>query len=318
MTAPRPLVSIGIPVYNGELSIREALNALVAQSYDNLELIISDNASTDLTGEICEEYATKDSRVKYFRNSVNIGLYANYRRALSLATGEYFIWAAVDDLKPPKAIEQCVNALSRNHRAVIAHGIVLVRAPGADELFEFPNVVQASDQNAAARIRRFARGIEHNAMIYGLYRLNVLKQATFGNHMGQDYLLCLQMCLLGEIEYVGVPMIIFSYRHPAPTKEPMYVDGAITLGTLFSANRLQRRKCWTVLIVGVYYLATRGDVSFGERLRAVWAHINSHCSLYRLRLAKELVFQLFQPIAWLTTLARRRFTAVRSALANRA
>jgi glycosyltransferase involved in cell wall biosynthesis len=300
-------------VYNGEGLVRDALDALLGQTYDNLELIISDNASTDRTGEICQEYATKDRRIKYYRNPMNVGVYANYRRLVTLATGEYFMWAAVDDLKPPDAIERCVNALSRNHRAVMAHGIVLVRAPGADDLVEFPNAVQATDKNAAARIRLFTRGIEHNAMLYGLYRLNALKQATFGSHMGQDYLLCLQMCLLGEVEYVGVPLIVFRQRQTAPMA-PMYLEVPLTLGNILTANRLQRRKCWTVLLLGSYYLASRGNVSFAERLGAIAAHITAFCSLYRSRLAKEVVFQLFQPIAWLSTLvwrlARQRSTAL--------
>ena len=304
ITAQRPLVSIGIPVFNGEDFVRQALDALLAQTYDNLELIISDNASTDRTGEICQEYATRDPRIKYIRNPSNVGLYANYRRVVSLATGEYFMWAAVDDLKPSDAIEGCVNALSRNQRAVMAHGIVLVRAPGADDLVEFPNAVKALDKNAAARVRFFTRGIEHNAMLYGMYRLDSLKQANFGSHLGQDYLLCLQMCLLGEVEYIGVPLIIFRHRQTAPMP-PMYLDAPLTLWNLLNASRLQRRKCWTVLIMGSYYLATRGNVSFAERLGAIAAHITTFCSLYRSRLAKEVVFQAFQPFAWLSALVWR-------------
>lgn len=123
----QPLVSIGIPVFNGERFINQALDTLRAQTYDNLELVISDNASTDSTGEICREYASKDRRIKYFRNPVNIGLCKNFRRAVTLATGEYFMWAAADDLKSPTAVEPCVQAILRNDCAVTAHGIILVR-----------------------------------------------------------------------------------------------------------------------------------------------------------------------------------------------
>jgi glycosyltransferase involved in cell wall biosynthesis len=305
MSTERPLVSLGIPVHNGEDSIRAALDALLIQTYDNLELIVSDNASTDRTAEICQEYASKDRRIKYYRNDLNVGVYANYRRVVSLAIGEYFMWAAIDDLKPPDAIERCVNALSNNQRAVMAHGIVLVRTSGSDELFEFPNAIQALDTNAAARIRLFTRGIEHNAMLYGMYRLNSLKQALLGSHLGQDYLLCLQMCLLGEVEYVEAPLIVFSQRQPPPIRPTMYLEAPLTLVNILKANRLQRRKCWTVLLLGSYYLASRGNVSLPERLGAIGAYINAFCSLYRWRLAKEVVFQLFQPIAWLGILVWR-------------
>lgn len=299
MTAQRPLVSLGIPVYNGEPFVREALDGLLAQTYDNLELIISDNASTDRTREICQEYATRDRRVKYYRNPTDIGVHANYRRVVTLATGEYFMWAADDDLKPPDAIERCLNALSSNSRAVMAHGIVLVDVPGADDLFEVPNFIQASDTNAAVRIRLFTRGIGHNAMQYGLYRLNALKQATLGSHLGQDYLLCLQMCLLGEVEYVRAPVIIFRQSRFAPGGGPMYEEVPLTFRNLVNLPRLQRRKCWTVLLMGSYYLATRRGVPVSDRLEAVAAHVTTFISLYRLRFAKELVFQFFQPIRWL-------------------
>ena len=299
------MVSLGIPVYNGEDSIREALDALLIQTYDNLELIISDNASTDSTAEICQEYASKDPRIRYYRNDLNVGVYANYRRVVSLAIGEYFMWAAVDDRKPPDAIERCVNALSSNQRAVMAHGIVLVRTSGSDDLFEFPNAIQALDTNAGARIRLFTRGIEHNAMLYGLYRLNSLKQATLGSHLGQDYLLCLQMCLLGEVEYVGAPIIVFSQRQPPPIRLPMYLDAPLTLANIINANRLQRRKCWTVLLLGSYYLASRSNVSLHQRLGAIAAHTTAFCSMYRWRLVKEVGFQLLQPIAWLSSLLWR-------------
>jgi glycosyltransferase involved in cell wall biosynthesis len=298
MTAEGPLVSIGIPVYNGEDSISRALDSLLMQTYDNLELIISDNASTDRTSQICKEYASKDSRIKYYRNPRNLGVYANYRRVVALAAGEYFTWAAVDDLRPPGAIESCVNALSVNNRAVMAHGIVLVRAPGEDELVQFPNAVQANQKNAGARIRLFTRGIDHNGMVYGLYRLNALKQVTFGNHMGQDYLVCLQICLFGEIEYVEAPVIIVRYRRPAPKRVSMYEEVPITLRSLLAANKLRRRKCWTVLLMGSYYLATRRNVSFAERFGAVAAHMGAFWGLYRSRLRKEICFQVFQPIGW--------------------
>src|SRR5574338_702940 len=286
MTAEGPLVSIGIPVYNGEDSIGNALDNLLMQTYDNLELIISDNASTDRTAEICLEYASRDRRIKFYRNHVNVGVYANYRRVLTLSKGEYFMWATDDDIKPPNIVEHCVNALTRNPRAVLAHGMVLVRVPGTDKLFEIPNIVQATDTNAAARIRLFTRGITHNAMLYGLYRLNAIKRATFGNHMGQYYLVCLQMCLLGAIEYIGTPLIVFSQPPLAfggdPREgNPMYGELPLTLRNLVNVNKLQKRKCWTVLTMGIYYLATRRGVAFTERLSAIAAHATSFCFLFR-------------------------------------
>lgn len=96
-TTSSPKVSIGMPVYNGQRYIREALDSLLAQTFTDFELIISDNASSDETPAICSEYAARDSRIRYFRQSTNIGAYRNFLAVLTLATSSHFMWAAADD-----------------------------------------------------------------------------------------------------------------------------------------------------------------------------------------------------------------------------
>ena len=300
MTGRQPLVSIGIPVYNGARSITQALDTLRAQTYANLELVISDNASTDSTGEICREYAAKDHRIKYFRNPVNVGLYENFRRVVTLASGEYFMWAAADDLKPPIAVEYCVQAILRNDRAVTAHGIILVRTANGEESAEYPNEIQLTDSNVATRIRNFTYGLRHHGMFFCLHRRTALLQARLGSHIGQDYLLCLQMCLLGTIEYAPTPVIIYQERKKIPSSNPMYREVPVTLSHLLTANKIYRRKCWTVLLLGCYYLATTGQVPWTERWKGIAAHVVAFGSLYRSRFAKEILYQLFEPIAWLS------------------
>lgn len=92
-----PVVSIGMPVYNGEKYITEALDSLLAQTFKDFELIISDNASTDATESICCNYAKRDSRIRYFRQEKNLGALRNFQFVLDEAVGEYFMWAACDD-----------------------------------------------------------------------------------------------------------------------------------------------------------------------------------------------------------------------------
>lgn len=94
---PKPQVSIGMPVYNGAAYIREALDSLLAQTFKDFELIISDNASTDDTQAICEEYARRDPRIRYVRQGENKGVLANFQFVLDQAKGDYFMWAAADD-----------------------------------------------------------------------------------------------------------------------------------------------------------------------------------------------------------------------------
>ena len=98
MSENEPRVSIGMPVYNGEKYLEEAIQSILAQTYSDFELVISDNASTDKTQEICLEYAARDSRVRYHRNEKNLGAAPNYNRTFELSTGQYFKWADYDDL----------------------------------------------------------------------------------------------------------------------------------------------------------------------------------------------------------------------------
>ena len=117
-----PKVTIGMPVYNGEKFLSNAIDCFLAQSYTNFELIISDDGSTDSTSKICTEYAAKDSRIKYIRHAKNLGLEAlggqsglpNFNFVLSQASSPYFMWAGVDDNWEPEFIEKNVNFLEAN------------------------------------------------------------------------------------------------------------------------------------------------------------------------------------------------------------
>src|SRR5690242_8968780 len=106
-----PKVTVGMPVYNGERYMRFALDSLLAQDFQDFEIVISDNASTDRTSEICAEYAARDSRVRYHRNATNIGASPNYNRTFELARGQYFKWCAHDDVCLPSFLSKCVATM---------------------------------------------------------------------------------------------------------------------------------------------------------------------------------------------------------------
>jgi len=119
MTTPR--LTIGLPVYNGEEYLAESLDALLGQSYEDYELIITDNASTDGTAAICKRYQAMDSRISYHRLPHNIGAAPNHNHVFSLARGELFKWASHDDLYGRTLIERCVEALDERPDHVLAH-----------------------------------------------------------------------------------------------------------------------------------------------------------------------------------------------------
>lgn len=122
----RPLVSVGLPVYNASRYLDECLDSILAQSYGPFEVVLSDNASTDGTQAICERRAAADSRVRYQRVDRNRGLAWNHNRVRELARGAYFKWCGADDLMASRFLEACVDALSGRPDAVLAYPLSVV------------------------------------------------------------------------------------------------------------------------------------------------------------------------------------------------
>ena len=134
-TAHIPKVSIGMPVYNGEPFIREALDSLLAQTFTDFELIISDNASTDKTEQICREYAAKDKRIRYIRQEINRGAAANFQYVLDEAVGEYFMWAAADDLWDSEFILKLIPLVERENIVLAFSGWVEIDENNNQKIF---------------------------------------------------------------------------------------------------------------------------------------------------------------------------------------
>ena len=133
--APAPALSIGMPVYNGAKWIEESVEYLLNQSFADFELIIADNASTDATEAICRRIAGRDARVRYYRNSANIGVFQNYDRVFELSTAPYFKWASCNDLCLDGFLEKCVAVLDARPDVVLAYprAILVFAPPGKEE-----------------------------------------------------------------------------------------------------------------------------------------------------------------------------------------
>src|SRR5262249_6062368 len=116
-----PRLSIGLPVYNGQAFLQQAIDHLLAQTFSNFEIIISDNASSDRTSQICRQYASRDSRIRYVRNDTNLGAIANFNRTFELSRAPLFKWAAHDDLHRPTYLESCVRLLDQDAATILAH-----------------------------------------------------------------------------------------------------------------------------------------------------------------------------------------------------
>ena len=111
---PIPLVSVGVPVYNGAKVLRRALDSILSQDYSRVEIIVSDNASTDETEELCKEFSAKDNRITYYRSEKNMGVVWNFNSLIQFSKGKYFMWLSCDDFCAPDYLSKCVALLEAN------------------------------------------------------------------------------------------------------------------------------------------------------------------------------------------------------------
>lgn len=120
-TQHSPRLSIGLPVYNGERYLAEAFDCFLTQTFQDFEIIVCDNASTDDTAEICRSFAERDRRIRYHRNEKNVGALPNFNKAFDLCRSPLFKWVAHDDLYHPRYLETCVRILDEDSDVVLAH-----------------------------------------------------------------------------------------------------------------------------------------------------------------------------------------------------
>jgi glycosyltransferase involved in cell wall biosynthesis len=167
-----PKVSIGMPVFNGEKFIREALDSLLAQTFTDFELIISDNASTDATETICREYEVRDERVRYVRQVENLGAAANFQFVLDEGRGEYFMWAAHDDYRSVDCIEYYLDKIG-SAGGVFSTYAAVNRKNGLKTIVHIPILSTGQTRKESLRIF-FSNHI--TSLIYGLFRLEVARE----------------------------------------------------------------------------------------------------------------------------------------------
>ena len=217
----KPRVSIGMPVYNGEKYLAEALDSLLAQTYGDLELIISDNASTDRTQEICQSYVNRDRRVKYFRNEVNLGATRNYNRVFELSGGEYFKWAAHDDIHGAAFVEKCVAALDANPTVSLAFTQrKLIEHDGTDSTWTNEDLPSYHAISFAKLVR--LRGHCFPIFAFGLNRSNLLRQTRgLGAFAAADLVQVLEMRLRGDFYEVPEPLFIQRLHDP---QDPLWIS----------------------------------------------------------------------------------------------
>jgi glycosyltransferase involved in cell wall biosynthesis len=176
MASSIPRLSVGLPVYNGERYLAGSIESLIGQSYEDFELIISDNSSTDGTANICRFYEKADSRIRYFRQPTNVGLSANHNFVVEQARGELFKWASYDDLYARELLERCVNALDARPQVVLAHSWSARVDNSGNVTKAIVYQLATASPHAPERFRSllFDRGGDD---IYGVVRMSAMRRA---------------------------------------------------------------------------------------------------------------------------------------------
>jgi glycosyltransferase involved in cell wall biosynthesis len=222
MSSKAPLVSIGMCVYNEERFISRALDSLLAQTFQDFELIIVDNASEDATERICEDYRSRDSRIRYFRNAVNGGGASSAQLAIARSSGRYFMLAAGHDVWHPDYISECVRVFESDPQVVLcsAQVVVIDRNDNRQELIEDGIETRSLDAFNRCRATIWALSrIPFCDPIYGLIKTDSLRRTELARSVwGPDNLILVELSLHGTMAQVKRPLY---YRriNRDPTKD---------------------------------------------------------------------------------------------------
>jgi glycosyltransferase involved in cell wall biosynthesis len=207
-----------MPVFNGERFIAETIDSILAQTFGDFELIISDNASTDGTEKISRNYVDVDARIRYVRNRENLGAAYNYNQTFHLSSGEYFKWACHDDLLRPEFLERCIAVLDADPSTV---GAYTGWAP-IDDAGDPPWRADSPDPVERTRYT-FRMERRPPSAIYGLFRSEALRRTDlYRPTHGGDHIMMAEISLYGPIREVSEVLFLNRWHSESGSKIPTF------------------------------------------------------------------------------------------------
>lgn len=199
MNSPDPLVTIGIPVYNGERYLARAIESLLAQTMSDLELIIADNASTDGTQALCQEFARRDTRVRYVRHPVNIGAPRNWNCLVHLARGKYFKWASANDYCAPAMLARCIESMQADPGIVLCYGHTQLVGDDEQPLEVFAGDIDVQMAQPSDRFSVVCNSLTLNNAMCGVVLTSVLRRTGLDRlYPSGDMALMCELALYGR------------------------------------------------------------------------------------------------------------------------
>lgn len=207
-----PKISLGMPVYNGKNYIEQAICSILDQTYPDFEIIISDNASDDGTEDICRYYSGIDNRVRYFRNDTNIGAAKNFNRTVLLAKGEFFKWAAHDDMLAPDYLNLCLQVLENDESLILCFPKTILVDDCGHTIGRYEvSMKNISSESPAVRFRDLVLINHWGVEVFGLFRKRVLDtRELLAGYPGSDRTFMAELSLIGR--FYEIPEYLFFSR----------------------------------------------------------------------------------------------------------
>lgn len=283
-----PRVSIGLPVYNGERFLREAIDSVLAQTFTDFELVISDNASTDRSAEIAAEYVAKDKRVRHLRHDVTSGARWNFNRVFEERRGEFFVWLAHDDSWEPEFLERCVAALDRDQGLVHCFSDVVYVDEHSAVVGSRELSMRTGSERAHERLWDLLM-VWHDCLpIFGVVRADVLgRTPLIGPYASGDHLLLAQLGLAGRLGMIHEPLFR-SRAHSAQSIRTfnVWIDHHAYSEWFEASSGRLRFPQWR-LFADLSVSVARAPIGVVEKIRCVPAVVR-WCVRYRSLFIKDL------------------------------
>lgn len=266
--SPAPTVSVGLPVYNGARYLAEAFDSLLGQTWRDLELIVSDNASTDDTAAICRDYAARDARIRYVRQPTNIGAPRNWSYVAQVARGRYFKWASCNDRCSKNLLQRCVEELERQPQAVLCYGKAILVDEDTDRELQYDGDFPIQDERPSDRLEHLLRKLQLNNAQSGLIRLDALRQTGLDRpYPAGDLPLMGELALRGTFEllpdvqlYRRMGQRTFSRGLAGRAQADFYGTGSTAM-----VHLLRRHRDLSLAVL-------RAPIAIGEKTRS-WAFL---------------------------------------------
>jgi hypothetical protein len=240
-----PLVSVGVPVFNEEHGLAAVLDSLVTQDYERLQIIVCDNASTDRTLELAEDYAVRDPRIEVHRSDENRGATANFNRCFRFASGRYFTWAGGHDTRLPSAIRRCVDALEDDSALVLCYPRSLWRRFDGTTEPVIDDTLETTGLPPALRLHETIERLTTCNAVHGVIRSSALTRTRlFRCCFGSDHVLLAELSLLGAFHQLDENLFVRTEnRAPEPDEQRL----ARTLEMLAVSAGASRSRPYTAM-----------------------------------------------------------------------